>query len=150
MSLADFIDLLLGEMASPLSVGDCIAIATIILKGTQALVGTSEDVKILEGVRSDLERLRAVLMSLSTAAIPSALSREEQESYQQVLQGCFESLLRCQSFTSKYTGDKSDSWGGRLKRLKYSFWGKKELETYRQGLQQSLATLLLLQVQGHK
>lgn len=137
-------------MASPLSVGDCITIATIILKGSQALIGTSEDVKILEGVRSDLERLRAVLQSLSTAEIPSTLPREKQESYQQVLQGCFENLLRCQSFTSKYTGSPSDSWGARLKRLKYSFWGKKELEVYRQGLQQSLTMLLLFQVERQK
>lgn len=137
-------------MASPLSVGDCIAIATIILKGSQALIGTSEDVKLLEGVRSDLERLRAVLQSLSTAEIPSTLPREKQESYQQVLQGCFENLLRCQSFTSKYTGSTSDPWGTRLKRLKYSLWGKKELEVYRQGLQQSLTMLLLFQVDRQK
>lgn len=131
-------------MASPLSVGDCIAIANIILKGYQALAGTSEDARILNGVRGDLERIRDVLQSLSITEIPTTAS------FQKVLRGCFDNLSLFQSFTSNYASDSSSRLASIVKRLKYSFFGKKELEIYRQGLQQSLLALLLLQVDRQK
>lgn len=131
-------------MASPSSVGDCIAIASVILTGCQALAVTFKDTKLLEGVRSNLERLLAVLQSLSTTEIPTTIG------FQKVLQGYFDNFSLFQSFTLKHASSSNSYLVNSIRRLKYSFCGKKELDMYRQGLQQSLLVLVLLQLDHQK
>ncbi|KAG8160460.1 hypothetical protein KVR01_009996 [Diaporthe batatas] len=126
-------------MASPLSVGDCIAIVGIVVKGFQALSSTSEDSRVLAQVRSDLDTLSAVLTELSAA------DSQEQARFRSVVQGCYANLKNLRQFTKKYSDGSSVAVSRYFKRLRYSLSGKDELDTYRQGLQQSLISLLLLQ-----
>ncbi|KAH8706170.1 hypothetical protein BGZ61DRAFT_449504 [Ilyonectria robusta] len=132
-------------MASPLSVGDCIAIIGVVIKGYGALSGTSDDAKELGRLTDDLLRLQEILKQLPKqdsfqASNQNAGTKELDEA----IRHCQETLSELASVVKEY--EPTNSRAKRYyRRLAWTFAGKEKTQPLQKRIQSLTANVLLLQ-----
>ncbi|KAI1101452.1 hypothetical protein F4804DRAFT_9849 [Jackrogersella minutella] len=126
-------------MASPLSVGDCIAIIGVIIKGFNAFKGSSETVKEFESLKGDLLAMKLTLERLSHS-YSNSNSPANLHEIDSIISRCRDVLTELTLLTEKYAPTKSRTKTG-YRRLTWTFWGKKEAEPFRLRIH-GLSTLL--------
>lgn len=128
-------------MASPLAVGDCIAIIGVLTKFYNALSGSSDDAKELNRLVDDLGYMKDVLSKMSKPSSPHMPDpAAESDTLNEAVDRCKEALSEFAMATKKYAP--TDSRVTRYyRRMTWSLWGKKEIEPFHRRIQ-SLTTVL--------
>jgi hypothetical protein len=132
-------------MTSPLSVGDCIAIIGVLIKGYKALRGISGDVKDLEDLENDLQQMQMVLVQFPKPGSPSASSVPDayMSRLNETVEAC-QATLTDMAATVKQYGPSKSALKTYYRRLHLSFGGKNQLSSFQLRIQRHSSTMSLL------
>jgi hypothetical protein len=126
--------------ASPLSVGDVLAIINVVVAGCKGISDRSDDAQWLSDLQLDLLNMRDVIEQLQIVTNDSsALDHEPRDRLANMVQHCYHALSDLTNFVTKF-----DSQSGPLRywrRLKFSLVGRQELEPHQRRLHGCLTSL---------
>lgn len=132
-------------MASPLSVGDCIAIIGVVIKGYGALSGTSDDAKELGRLTDDLLRLQEILKQLPKQdSFQTSNQNAGIKELDEAISHCQETLSELADVVKEY--DPTNSRAKKYyRRLAWTFTGKEKTQPLQKRIQNLTTNVLLLQ-----
>jgi hypothetical protein len=132
-------------MASPLSVGDCIAIIGVIVKCVDALGSSSDDAQALQGLRGDLAHMRESLEGLLSPSLRwSSASHATLRRLNGTVDRCRDALTELATLTEKY-GARKSRLGSFYTQITWSISGKTKVAPIQARIQSLTASLLLVQ-----
>jgi hypothetical protein len=132
-------------MASPLSVGDCIAIITVVIKGYNALSDTSEDSKARDSLEGDLQHMQSILEQLpKPGANETSISEAHLGKLNDTVQRCQATLSELAALTKAY-GPRKFKIKTYFNRLAYAVSGKHKVGPIQARIQGLTGTLSLIQ-----
>ncbi|KAK3302777.1 uncharacterized protein B0T15DRAFT_314824 [Chaetomium strumarium] len=132
-------------MASPLSVGDCIAIIGVIVKCVDAVCGSSDDAKALEGLKGDLAHMRESLEELlSPSSAWCSASHATLGRLNSTIDRCRDALRELATLTEKY-GPRKSRFATFYSQITWAISGKTKVAPIQCRIQNLTAALLLIQ-----
>ncbi|KAI0429140.1 hypothetical protein F5Y09DRAFT_268839 [Xylaria sp. FL1042] len=123
------------------SVGDFLAVISLVFKICQALDNASGSVAEFRDVKQQLKSFGHVVDGLQKAGVdPSTISSENAALLPEILQSCTEALNDFQSFLSSYNGMRTV-----VKKVSWVTLGKSKLEGFRSRIHANMMLLSLIQ-----
>ncbi|XXG98228.1 hypothetical protein Hte_004550 [Hypoxylon texense] len=132
-------------MASPLSVGDCIAIIGVLIQSYKAISDSSDDAKALGGLQVDLQHMREIFEQLAEPrANISPESEASTKKLNDIVDRCRETLDELASATKKYG---ASPWRvvSYYRRISWSVSGQKTIAPIQARIQGLTASLSVIQ-----
>ncbi|KAL4909710.1 hypothetical protein BDW74DRAFT_143569 [Aspergillus multicolor] len=133
------------------SVGDFVAVASLIWRLTQALDEASDDSKLFREIQLELSAFRDVIVQFQNAmATGAAPSKEQVDRTRTVLSHIERVVKQLMQHTEKFKGagpadkDGTKVITGWRKKVQWSFFGKKQIQQFREGLRSYAAVLMLI------
>ncbi|KAM6513474.1 hypothetical protein FALCPG4_015890 [Fusarium falciforme] len=132
-------------MTSPLSVGDCIAIIGVIIKGYGALSGTSDDAKELSRLVDDLLHMQEILEQFAPLdSVRTSDSNASIKKLDDAVSRCQAALSELADVAKKYEPTESRVMNY-YRRITWTFSGKTKMEPLQKRIQSLTINLSVIQ-----
>ena len=135
-------------MAAPafgFSVGDFVAVTSLIVSVVQAIRGTSDDLIELKELQDELNHLQSLFEQVKSGiSSSSAISEQNVERLRQTFSRCHKILSDFKPFIEKYASSPTGLAKYR-RRVEWSLRKKQQVEHFRRRLQSYVSTLSMIQ-----